>query len=417
MSSRTDASIFCRDRARTGGRPLLSQQALSARPPVSSALRVEVELDVLAAVAGASMLAVPLTAPISQARRACPGEVAGEVGAGPRPRLDAEHAQRVVAGACSGFTFRASSAMPRRRGQSTTATASAARLVARQDLGDALPGPHARRLTPLITPPPMTTACQSRSGSAFLSGSAGRPSAGPAAGCSSGARDGDAPHRGDRSAPWGVPTARPWVMYGMISAVRLALALAVALARRRIWSCRAAGGRRPASGAAALATLLGILAAGDEGAGNWRCTSSMIFCSSAGGERGRAVVVDHRAAALVAAFLQDALGRDVARGVVGVGVDPQARAVELLLQPQRVIDDDLAGQEDHRQRVAERPRLDRVGELRLQLLAAVELGELHAGVVADGVLALRPSPATRSRVGRRVEQQLDFAGLRRRRAR
>ena len=160
-------------------------------------------------------------------------------------------------------------------------------------------------------------------------------------------------------------------------------------ARRRIWSCRGAGGRRPGRPGRRCRRQPARDSAGAAAkvAGNWRCTSSMIFCSRPAAKPGGAVVVDHRAAALVAAFLQDALGGDVAGHVVGVGVDPQPAAVELLLQPQRVIDDDFAGQEDHRQLVAEGPGLDRVGECRLKFLAAVEPGELDAGVVADGVLA------------------------------
>jgi hypothetical protein len=44
------------------------------------------------------------------------------------------------------------------------------------------------------------------------------------------------------------------------------------------------------------------------------------------------VVIDHCSAAFVAAFLQDALRRDVARDVVRVGVNPEPAGVQLALE-------------------------------------------------------------------------------------
>src|SRR5262245_24506357 len=49
----------------------------------------------------------------------------------------------------------------------------------------------------------------------------------------------------------------------------------------------------------------------------------------AGLERPRHVVINHRAAALVAALLEDALRRDVAGRVVAVSVHPQPQPVQL----------------------------------------------------------------------------------------
>ena len=75
-------------------------------------------------------------------------------------------------------------------------------------------------------------------------------------------------------------------------------------------------------------------------------------------------VIDHRRVALVAALLQDALRRDVGHHVVGVGRHPDGvpalRRASLLLQAERVIDDDLAAQRDPDDLVAEPPHLHRV---------------------------------------------------------
>ena len=49
------------------------------------------------------------------------------------------------------------------------------------------------------------------------------------------------------------------------------------------------------------------------------------FVFEAGGERRGQAVVDHGAAAFVAAFFQDSLGGDVGGVVVRVGVEPEAR--------------------------------------------------------------------------------------------
>jgi hypothetical protein len=77
-------------------------------------------------------------------------------------------------------------------------------------------------------------------------------------------------------------------------------------------------------------------------------------------ELARPAVVDHRPLGLVPALGQDPAGRDVARDVVRVRRHPQPARVELVLQPDRIIDDHLAGQEDHGQVVAERPGLHAV---------------------------------------------------------
>ncbi len=84
------------------------------------------------------------------------------------------------------------------------------------------------------------------------------------------------------------------------------------------------------------------------------------------------VVIDHRAAAFVAALLQNTLARNVARGVVRVAMHPQARAVGLALQAQAVVHDDFAGQEDQREVCAEMPGLNEIREFGGQGFAAVE---------------------------------------------
>ncbi len=101
-------------------------------------------------------------------------------------------------------------------------------------------------------------------------------------------------------------------------------------------------------------------------------------------EPGRLAVIDHRPAPLVAPFAEDTLGGDVARVVVGVGDHPEPARVELGLEPEDVIDHDLAGEEDDRQVVAEVPGLDDVIELGLERLASIEPGELGRRVIAGG---------------------------------
>ena len=113
------------------------------------------------------------------------------------------------------------------------------------------------------------------------------------------------------------------------------------------------------------------------------------FLLKAGPEFLRTVVIDHRVAAFVTAFLEHALARDVARRVVRVGDDGEPRAIELALQPQRIIHDDLAGEEDERELIREAPRLNRVIDLCRQSFAAVELREIHTRMMADGISALR----------------------------
>ena len=112
------------------------------------------------------------------------------------------------------------------------------------------------------------------------------------------------------------------------------------------------------------------------------------FVLEAGGQFRRSIVVDHRARALVAALAEDALRRDVARRIVGIGVDPKPIAVKFPLEPQRVIDDDLARQKQYRQLVTEAPTLDGIIEPGLQHLVSSQAGELHPGVVADCVRSL-----------------------------
>src|SRR5207253_1302174 len=84
---------------------------------------------------------------------------------------------------------------------------------------------------------------------------------------------------------------------------------------------------------------------------------------------------------------------NVARDVVGVGIDPKARVVELALEAQAVVDGDFAGQEDHceaatgcpeRRRGAEAPGLHQVREVRRQRFAAVEAGEILLCMIGDG---------------------------------
>ena len=121
------------------------------------------------------------------------------------------------------------------------------------------------------------------------------------------------------------------------------------------------------------------------------------------------VVVDHRVGAFVSAFLEHALARDVTRRVIGVGDDGEARAVELAFEPERVVDDDFAGEKHDRELIGEAPCLDRVVDIHGQRFAAVESREIHTGVMADGVVALRTRLPLLART-RRVEGQVD-AGI------
>ena len=89
----------------------------------------------------------------------------------------------------------------------------------------------------------------------------------------------------------------------------------------------------------------------------------MIFSSIPGFKPCRLAVVDHRAAALVASLAKDPLGGDVARLVVRVRDDPKAIRVQLLLQAKRIVDDDLAREEDDLQLIPELPGLDGIIQL------------------------------------------------------
>ena len=91
-----------------------------------------------------------------------------------------------------------------------------------------------------------------------------------------------------------------------------------------------------------------------------------------GGEARGMTVVDHRAVGLVAPLAQDAARRDVTGYVVAVGGDPEAVGVDLPLEPQGVVDDHLAREEDHRHVVAEAPGLDDVWHSRGQRFPPVE---------------------------------------------
>src|SRR6185295_542709 len=88
------------------------------------------------------------------------------------------------------------------------------------------------------------------------------------------------------------------------------------------------------------------------------------------------------------------------------------RAIQLALQAKRIIDDDFARKKNHRELLAEGPGLDRVGNLRLQLCAAIEARELNAGVIAFVTPLLRGLGILLAR-GRLVEWQLDAMKLRR----
>src|SRR4051794_8643176 len=84
------------------------------------------------------------------------------------------------------------------------------------------------------------------------------------------------------------------------------------------------------------------------------------FVLETGCERRGNIVVDHGAATFVAAFLENSLRRNVSWHIVGVSVEPQPQAIELALESQGVVDDHLARQERHRERIAELPGLHRV---------------------------------------------------------
>jgi hypothetical protein len=137
----------------------------------------------------------------------------------------------------------------------------------------------------------------------------------------------------------------------------------------------------------------------------------------AGGEACRLVVVDHRALGLVAAFGEDALGRDVAGDVVRVGADPDARAIQLALQAQGVVDDDLSAEEDQGELLAEAPRLHGVAQLGRERLAALEAREVLAGVVAEGAGVARGALGPLLPCRMSVERERDLREVRIKRAR
>ena len=103
-----------------------------------------------------------------------------------------------------------------------------------------------------------------------------------------------------------------------------------------------------------------------------------------GRESGGAIVIDHGAASLVAAFVEDALGGDVGRHIVGVAVDPETAMIELGFEAQGVVNDDFTWQEHHREVIPEGPCLDEVGKRGGDGFAAVEACEVFACVVGDG---------------------------------
>ena len=107
------------------------------------------------------------------------------------------------------------------------------------------------------------------------------------------------------------------------------------------------------------------------------------FFLEAGAELVGPIVIDHRRFALVAAFAENAFRRNVAGDVVGVGIDPNAAGIEFALQAERIVDHDLAGQEDHRELVAEAPGLNHVGQRGLKRFAAIEAGEVFLCVVGN----------------------------------
>jgi hypothetical protein len=125
-----------------------------------------------------------------------------------------------------------------------------------------------------------------------------------------------------------------------------------------------------------------------EGAGELGGNGVDDFLFEAGSEPLGEIVVDHGVAAFVAAFFENALAGDVAAAVVGIAIEPKAGAVEFAFEAEGVVDDGFAGEEDDGEGVAEDPGLDRVIDFFGQGFAAVEAGEVDAGVVADGVLFL-----------------------------
>ena len=76
---------------------------------------------------------------------------------------------------------------------------------------------------------------------------------------------------------------------------------------------------------------------------------------AAHGESRGTVVIPKRILRLVSAFGENAPRRDVARHVIGIAVHPQARIIELALQPPLVVHDHFAREEDHREIVAKNP--------------------------------------------------------------
>ena len=90
-------------------------------------------------------------------------------------------------------------------------------------------------------------------------------------------------------------------------------------------------------------------------------------------------VVDLRKVRLVAALAEDAAGGDVARHVVGPRVEPEARPVELTLEPHGVVNHHLSGEKDHRQVGVEFPNRDRVVDLGGNLPGGIEPGQHRLG--------------------------------------
>ncbi len=101
-------------------------------------------------------------------------------------------------------------------------------------------------------------------------------------------------------------------------------------------------------------------------------------------EGGRHPEVDHLGASAVAAFPDQPFRRDVAAEVVRIGIDPDTVSIELALETVRVVNADLAGQEEHGEVVAEGERLNRVADRGHELLSAIQPGEVPLGAVAGG---------------------------------
>ena len=118
-------------------------------------------------------------------------------------------------------------------------------------------------------------------------------------------------------------------------------------------------------------------------------------------ERAGAAVIHHRPSALVAAFLEYAVGRDVAHHVVRIPGDPRRVPAILRFQAQAVIDDGLASECDQREAGAEPPDLHRVRIAVVDLAVAVEHAEQQLRVA-------------RAHAGRRFEDGLELLAGRRR---